>query len=104
MGVNLVNGYFFYIQNDRCFLSISTDPELTEIIFYLANMASQLHAAMSKKFAGLRLWELLRIIFGTLLVIILSILLYLYFTSRKKSQQANNTSPLSQIPQISKNN
>ncbi|XP_057525120.1 probable receptor-like protein kinase At5g18500 [Amaranthus tricolor] len=65
-------------------------------------MASQLHAGMSKKVAGVRLWELLGIIFGTLMVIILSILLYLCFTSRKKSRRANNTLPLSQIPQISR--
>ncbi|KAL2922290.1 hypothetical protein RDABS01_013781 [Bienertia sinuspersici] len=65
-------------------------------------MASQLNAGMSKKVGGVRLWELIGIVIGALIVIILSILLYICLTARKKSRRANNSLPLSQIPSISK--
>lgn len=65
-------------------------------------MASQLNAGMSKKVAGVRLWELIGLVVGALIMIILSILLYLCLTARKKSRRTNNSLPLSQIPSISK--
>lgn len=65
-------------------------------------MASQLNAGMSKKVAGIRLWEIIGITIGGLIMIILSILLYLCLTARKKSRRTTNNIPLSQIPSISK--
>ncbi|XP_021752140.1 probable receptor-like protein kinase At5g18500 [Chenopodium quinoa] len=65
-------------------------------------MASELNAGMSKKVAGVRLWELIGVTIGALIVIILSILLYLCLTARKKSRRANTSLPLTQIPSISK--
>jgi len=65
-------------------------------------MASQLNAGLSKKIAGIRVWELIGIIVGALLVIILFILFYLCLNSRKKSKGANNRLPISHIPPVSK--
>ncbi|XP_074307369.1 putative receptor-like protein kinase At5g18500 [Silene latifolia] len=65
-------------------------------------MASQLSAGLTKKVGGVRVWELIGIVFGALIVIILSILLYLCLSGRKKSKKTNNRLPVSQIPSVSK--
>ncbi|KAJ8434802.1 hypothetical protein Cgig2_033752 [Carnegiea gigantea] len=65
-------------------------------------MASQLNAGLSKKIAGIRVWEFIGVIVGALMVIILLILFYVCLNSRKKSKRANNRLPVSQIPPVSK--
>ncbi|KAI3445473.1 hypothetical protein Pfo_002138 [Paulownia fortunei] len=66
-------------------------------------MASDLNAELSKNvgFFGLKVWEVIGIIVGLLIVVILFALTF-YLTSQKKLRRAQEKLPLSQIPTVSK--
>lgn len=66
-------------------------------------MASDLNTQLSKSTSilGLKVWELIGIVVGALIVVILLALTY-YLSSRKKSKTANERIPISQIPAVSK--
>ncbi|KAK9672101.1 hypothetical protein RND81_12G076500 [Saponaria officinalis] len=64
-------------------------------------MASRLSDGLSRSVGGIKAWELVALIFGALVVIILSILLYLCLSGRKKSKKSNNRLPVTQIPSVS---
>ncbi|KAL3814612.1 hypothetical protein ACJIZ3_015880 [Penstemon smallii] len=66
-------------------------------------MASNLNTELSKNSGifGLKVWEIIGIIVGLLIVVIL-FALTCYLTSRKKSRRSQEKLPLTQIPTISK--
>nr|GLL37445.1 probable receptor-like protein kinase At5g18500 [Ipomoea trifida] len=65
-------------------------------------MASDLNKGLSKETSvGLKVWELVGIIVGLLIVVILLALTF-YLTLRKKSRRAKENHPICQIPTVSK--
>ncbi|KAL0335379.1 UNVERIFIED_CONTAM: putative receptor-like protein kinase [Sesamum radiatum] len=66
-------------------------------------MASDLNAELSKNVGlfGLKVWEVVGIIVGILIVFILFVLAF-YLTTQKKLRRAQEKLPLSQIPTVSK--
>ncbi|KAL0384721.1 UNVERIFIED_CONTAM: putative receptor-like protein kinase [Sesamum radiatum] len=71
--------------------------------FDISGMASDLNAELSKNvgFFGLKVWEVIGIIVGILIVFILFVLAF-YLTTQKKLRRAQEKLPLSQIPTVSK--
>ncbi|KZV47393.1 putative receptor-like protein kinase [Dorcoceras hygrometricum] len=65
----------------------------------MSNLDTQL--LKSSGILGLKVWEVIGIIVGFLIVVILSVLTF-YLTSRKKSRKGQDKLPLSQIPTVSK--
>ncbi|KAL0364889.1 UNVERIFIED_CONTAM: putative receptor-like protein kinase [Sesamum angustifolium] len=71
--------------------------------FGISRMASDLNAELSKNVGlfGLKVWEVVGIIVGILIVFILFVLAF-YLTTQKKLRRAQKKLPLSQIPTVSK--
>lgn len=64
-------------------------------------MASDLNAELSKNIGSLKVWELIGIIVGLLIVVILLVLIF-YLSSRNKLKQAQDRLPHTHIPTVSK--